>query len=121
MSTPVVTSVELTSLPRIARGKVRDLYEIDDSTLLFATTDRISAYDVILDNGIPEKGAILTQLTGWWLEFFTKEIPGLKTHLVSMETPAGLTPEETALVRGRSMQVRKLKVFPIEAIVRKFD
>jgi len=118
MSPPVVTSVELASLPRIARGKVRDLYEVDASTLLFTTTDRISAYDVIMNNGVPLKGAILTQLTRWWLDLLVAKLPGLKTHFLSMETPAVLTPEEKALVRGRSMQVRKLKVFPIEVIVR---
>jgi len=119
MSSPIVTSVELTSLRRIARGKVRDLYEVDASTLLFTTTDRISAYDVIMGNGVPLKGAILTQLTRWWLDLLVAKIPDLKTHFVSIETPAVLTPEETALVRGRSMQVRKLKVFPLEVIVRK--
>ena len=119
MSIPVVMSVDLASLPRVARGKVRDLYEVDASTLLFGTTDRISAYDVILDNGVPQKGAVLTQMTRWWLGFLTTKIPGLKTHFVSLDPPAGLTPEEKAVVRGRSMQVRKLKVFPVEVIVRK--
>ncbi|KAK6828090.1 phosphoribosylaminoimidazole-succinocarboxamide synthase [Apiospora arundinis] len=118
MSPPVVTSIDVTSLPRVARGKVRDLYEVNDSTLLFATTDRISAYDVVMENGIPYKGAVLTQLTAHWFSVLKEKIPDLQTHFITLDPPAGLTPAEIDLVRGRSMQVRKYEVFPIEAIVR---
>ncbi|KAK3336635.1 putative phosphoribosylaminoimidazole-succinocarboxamide synthase [Cercophora scortea] len=118
-TTTVVTSIELTSLPKLARGKVRDLYQIDEHTLLFVTTDRISAYDVIMGNGVPLKGAILTQISAHWFRVLTERIPGLKTHFLTLSPPAALlTPAEQALVRARSMQVRKLKVFPLEAIVR---
>ena len=116
MSSPVVNSVELTSLPLIARGKVRDLHQVNESTLLFTATDRISAYDVIMANGVPYKGAILTQLTAHWISVLTAQIPDLKTHFTTLTPPPSLTHAEMALVRDRSMQVRKLKVFPIEAI-----
>ncbi|KAK3330521.1 putative phosphoribosylaminoimidazole-succinocarboxamide synthase [Apodospora peruviana] len=117
-SSPVVTSVELTSLPKLASGKVRDLYEIDNKTLLFVTTDRISAYDVIMSNGVPFKGAILTLLSVHWFGVLSDRIPGLKTHFLTLTPPAALSPAEKDLVRARSIQVRKLKVFPVEAIVR---
>ncbi|KAM7209661.1 phosphoribosylaminoimidazole-succinocarboxamide synthase [Naviculisporaceae sp. PSN 640] len=118
MSPPVATTIELTSLPKLASGKVRDLYELDDKTLLFVTTDRISAYDVIMANGVPYKGATLTQLTAHWFGVLSERIPGLKTHFLTLSPPAALSPADRELVRARSMQVRKLKVFPIEVIVR---
>lgn len=118
MASPVVTSISLSSLPKLASGKVRDLYQLDGRTLLFVTTDRISAYDVIMANGVPNKGAILTQISAHWFKVLTERVSGLKTHFLTLETPSLLTPEERDLVRGRSMQVRKLKIFPVEAIVR---
>lgn len=118
MAVPIVTSIELSSLPKLASGKVRDLYSIDDRTLLFVTTDRISAYDVIMANGVPLKGAILTQISAHWFRVLSERIPNLRTHFLSQAPPGALTPAERDLVRGRSMQVRKLKVFPLEAIVR---
>ncbi|KAK5988159.1 Phosphoribosylaminoimidazole-succinocarboxamide synthase [Cladobotryum mycophilum] len=113
-----VTSFDLKSLPLIAQGKVRNLYDIDDKTLLFVTSDRISAYDVVLKNGIPDKGKILTQISGHFFSVCSERIPNLRHHLVSLNPPQSLTAEERAIVHGRSMQVRKLKVFAIEAIVR---
>lgn len=118
MASPVVTSITLSSLPKLASGKVRDLYQLDDKTLLFVTTDRISAYDVIMANGVPHKGAILTQISAHWFKVLTERVPDLKTHFLTLDPPSVLTPEERDVVRGRSMQVRKLKIFPVEAIVR---
>jgi len=115
---PVLTSIELTSLPKLASGKVRDLYQIDDKTLLFVTTDRISAYDVIMANGVPLKGALLTQISAHWFGVLAERVPGLKTHFLTLDPPAALSEAERTLVAGRSMQVRRLKVFPVEAIVR---
>ncbi|KAK3996899.1 putative phosphoribosylaminoimidazole-succinocarboxamide synthase [Cladorrhinum sp. PSN332] len=112
------TAIELESLPKLASGKVRDLYNIDDKSLLFVTTDRISAYDVIMANGVPLKGAVLTQLSAHWFKVLSERIPGLQTHFISLDPPAALSDADKAKVRGRSMQVRKLKVFPIEVIVR---
>ncbi|KAK0729932.1 putative phosphoribosylaminoimidazole-succinocarboxamide synthase [Lasiosphaeris hirsuta] len=118
MASPVVTSIALSSLPKLTSGKVRDLFEIDSKTLLFATTDRISAYDVIMANGVPFKGAVLTQMSAHWFRILTEKVPGLKTHFLTLAPPTNLSPADRELVRGRSMQVRKLKVFPIEIIVR---
>ncbi|KAI0130128.1 phosphoribosylaminoimidazole-succinocarboxamide synthase [Xylariales sp. AK1849] len=119
MATPKpITNVNLTSLHKLAQGKVRDLYTIDDTKLLFVTTDRISAYDVIMKNPVPYKGTILTQISIHWFEILATKVPGLKTHFLSADVPVKLSSDEAQLVRDRSMQVRKLKVFPIEAIVR---
>lgn len=94
----------------------------DSSSLLFVATDRISAYDVIMQSGIPHKGALLTQLTAHWFSLFATKIPDLKTHLVSTALPATLSeplgPELKAQLALRSMVVRKLKIFPLESIVR---
>lgn len=118
MGADAVTTLDLSSLPKIASGKVRDLYNIDDKTLLFVTSDRISAYDVVIKNGVPGKGVVLTQLSKHWFNVLPDKVPGLKTHFLTTDMPAGIAPEEAEKIRGRSMQVRKLKVFPIEAIVR---
>ncbi|KAI9795491.1 MAG: Bifunctional purine biosynthetic protein ade1 [Piccolia ochrophora] len=106
------------ALPLVARGKVRDLYAVDDHTLLFVATDRISAYDVILENGIPHKGSLLTLLSVHWFSVLSSSLPTLRTHLVSLEIPSVIPSELRGPLRNRSMQVRKLQIFPIEAIVR---
>ncbi|KAK5016910.1 hypothetical protein BJ546DRAFT_851654 [Cryomyces antarcticus] len=110
-------------LERVATGKVRDLYAIDDQTLLFVASDRISAYDVILSNGIPQKGALLTLLSAHWFRFLSSAIPSLRTHFKTLELPASLrqSPELVKRLQHRSMQVRRFPpnhIFPIEAIVR---
>jgi phosphoribosylaminoimidazole-succinocarboxamide synthase len=120
MAANAITSLDLTSLPRIASGKVRDLFDVDAKTLLFATTDRISAYDVVMENGIPHKGQVLTQLSKHWFEVLPEKVPGLKTHYLTTDVPSSVTPAEAQLLKGRSMHVRKFKVFPIEIIVRGF-
>jgi phosphoribosylaminoimidazole-succinocarboxamide synthase len=113
-----VSSISVGSLPLVAKGKVRELYKVNDSTLLMAVSDRISAYDVVLDTGIPDKGAILCQISAHWFSVLSNQVPGLKHHLISMNPPAALTQSEKDALRGRCMQVRSLKVFPVEAIVR---
>lgn len=118
MASESVSEVNLTSLKKIASGKVREIFEVDADTLLFVTTDRISAYDVVMANGVPSKGHVLTLLTEFWFELLGQKVPGLRTHLVSMDPPAALTASEAALVRNRSMQVWRLRVLPLEAIVR---
>lgn len=119
MST-AITTTDLSALYKpIAKGKVRDLYELDANTLLFVATDRISAYDVILENGIPDKGALLTKLSAHWFKVLTNAIPTLRTHFISLDLPSKLaTSEKASQYAGRSMQVRKLKVIPLESIVR---
>ncbi|KAG9782020.1 Phosphoribosylaminoimidazole-succinocarboxamide synthase [Exophiala dermatitidis] len=106
------------ALPLIASGKVRELYDVDSNTLLFVATDRISAYDVIMQNGVPGKGLILTLITAHWFDYLEKQIPGLKTHFISLDLPPAVPRHLIPQLKGRSMLVRKLKVFPVEAIVR---
>lgn len=114
----VITSTKVDGLKHIAEGKVRDLYEVDNKTLLFVASDRISAYDVIMSNGIPNKGALLTLLSHHWFLTLTKLVPNLRTHFLTMDLPSSIPQSQHALLHNRSMQVRKLKIFPIEAIVR---
>ncbi|MCJ1255046.1 Bifunctional purine biosynthetic protein ade1 [Lignoscripta atroalba] len=119
MGAQAVTAPNLAGVfPLVARGKVRDLYEIDTATLLFVATDRISAYDVIMKNGIASKGSILTLLSAHWFDVLSKALPNLHTHLLSLDIPPQIPENIRLLLRNRSMQVRKLQVFPIEAIVR---
>ncbi|PYI02149.1 SAICAR synthetase [Aspergillus sclerotiicarbonarius CBS 121057] len=106
------------ALPLIARGKVRDLYEIDDKTLLFVATDRISAYDVIMENGIPNKGILLTLCTQKWFSILTSALPSLRTHFLTLDLPPQIPESLRPVLQNRSMQVRKLRILPIEAIVR---
>ncbi|KAL9082482.1 MAG: hypothetical protein Q9165_008885 [Trypethelium subeluteriae] len=109
-------------LPLIASGKVREIYMIDETTLLFVATDRISAYDVVLKNGIPSKGALLNLLSAHWFSLLPSLIPSLQTHFVTLDLPQSLLNKPQAegvrQLQSRSMQVRRLKVLPIESIVR---
>ena len=103
------------SLPHIASGKVREIYEVDASRLLFVATDRISAYDVILNQAIPEKGRVLTGLS---LHFFDLlDVPNhfLSTDLIAID---GLADHERADLEGRAMVVRRAEVIPVECVVR---
>ncbi|KLJ07428.1 phosphoribosylaminoimidazole-succinocarboxamide synthase [Blastomyces silverae] len=118
MAEPMTTSNLQDILPLVARGKVRDLYEVDPQTLLFVATDRISAYDVIMANPIPNKGTLLTLLTTHWFKILTNAIPGLRTHFITLDLPSQIPESLRPSLQNRCMQVRKLKVFPIEAIVR---
>lgn len=120
LDTEAITTTDLSALyTPLAKGKVRDLYQLDQSTLLFVATDRISAYDVILSNGVPDKGALLTKLSAHWFRVLSKAIPSLKTHFITLDLPRKLSSTNYAgQYRGRSMQVRSLKVIPLESIVR---
>lgn len=106
----------LSSLKLLARGKVRDIYEIDDSRLLIVASDRLSAFDVILPDPIPGKGKVLTQISNFWFGRLGHIIPN---HLVDMPL-ADVLPdtEERAQVEGRAVVVKRLKPLPVEAIVR---
>jgi phosphoribosylaminoimidazole-succinocarboxamide synthase len=104
-------------LPLVARGKVRELYAVDDGCLLLVASDRLSAYDVVLPTPIPDKGAVLTGLSLWWFEQLADVVPH---HLVTArvaEYPAVLQPYAHAL-RGRSMLVRRLAMVPVECVAR---
>ncbi len=112
MNTPVLeTSLE--DLP-VRRGKVRDIYELKDQ-LLMVSTDRISAYDWVIPTGIPDKGRVLTQISGFWFNLL--DTPN---HLLSLELDGADLPASTDLesLAGRSMLVRKCEVVPIECVVR---
>src|SRR5262245_59093721 len=107
-------------LPRIGRGKVRDIYAVDDDHVLLLTTDRISAFDVVMAETIPMKGAVLTQISAFWFrklegtvphhmiaadaDAIIREVPALKTHRAS--------------IVGRAMLCRRTTVFPIECVIR---
>lgn len=115
-----VTTMDLSSsdLKKIASGKVREIFELDSTTLLFVATDRISAYDVILANGIPQKGALLTQLSAFWFSLIASKLPHIRTHLVSTDIPTSISSDVRQLLERRSMQVRRYKIIPLESIVR---
>jgi phosphoribosylaminoimidazole-succinocarboxamide synthase len=106
------------SLPLRHRGKVRDLYDVDQRHLLIVTTDRLSAFDVVLPNGIPGKGAVLTGLSNFWFARTTDIVPN-HVQLAERTLEDVLTdPDERASVVGRAVVVRKLRALPLEAIVR---
>jgi len=107
---------QLKSLKLIHKGKVRDNYDIDDQHMLIVTTDRISAFDVIMPTPIPEKGAILTAVTRFWLNKLAHILPNQITDL-SLEQVLP-DAEERKPVESRAMVVKKLKALPVEAIVR---
>ena len=109
-------STNLGDTPLLGRGKVRDLYAIGDDLLLVAT-DRISAFDHVLATGIPGKGKILTQISLFWFDLLTELVPN---HLITAEVrefPASLQPYADQL-EGRSMLVKRAKMFPVECVVR---
>jgi len=112
--TPVYET-SLASLPLVARGKVRDIYAVGDDKLLIVTTDRLSAYDVILPNPVPEKGRVLTELANFWFARLASIVPN---HLTGIDPESVVSPDERAQVRGRSVVVKKMKTLPIEAVVR---
>jgi phosphoribosylaminoimidazole-succinocarboxamide synthase len=101
------------SLEKIASGKVRDIYELDPDHLVFVTSDRISAFDVVMAEPIPDKGRVLTAITSFWLERLSSVAPN---HLVSLDVPEAAG--NAAALAGRTMVVRRAEMLPIECIVR---
>jgi len=115
---PVVETT-LANLKLVRRGKVRDVYVVGEELLLIVATDRISAFDSVLPTPIPRKGEVLTALSRFWFEKLAYVVPN---HLVSTELdemPESVRAEHAAL-RGRSMLVKRTKVFPVECVVRGF-
>ncbi len=106
----------LTSVPRVHRGKVRDIFAIGDDHLLIVTTDRLSAFDVVLPQPIPGKGGVLTRLTQFWMDRFASVIPNQLAP--DMRLADWLTPEELAQVSGRAVIVKKLQALPVECVAR---
>ena len=117
MTTPdALYQSELPSLKLIARGKVRDIYAIDDEHMLIVTTDRLSAFDVILPNPIPNKGRVLTSISNFWFKKMQHVMPN---HIVDIPLEQIIpNAEERAPIEGRAIVVKLLTPLPVEAIVR---
>lgn len=110
MSTPTTLS-----LKKIYSGKVRDLYQIDEQRMLMVATDRLSAFDVILDQPIPDKGKILTAISNFWFDKLKALVPN---HFTGDRVEDVVPPAELSLVEGRAVVAKRLKPVPVEAIVR---
>jgi phosphoribosylaminoimidazole-succinocarboxamide synthase len=106
----------LKSLPRLGRGKVRDIYAVGDDKMLIVTSDRLSAFDVILPDPIPQKGQVLNEMANFWFGKLGHIVPNQLTGIDPQSVVTG--EEEQAQVKGRSVVVKKLKPLPIEAVVR---
>jgi phosphoribosylaminoimidazole-succinocarboxamide synthase len=113
---PILLKTDIPYLKLHNKGKVREIFEINDSLLLVAT-DRISAFDCILPNGIPHKGKVLTLMSEFWFKL-TKELT--ENHLITMDIDGidKIKEEDKELLRGRSMLVKKVEVIPVECVVR---
>jgi phosphoribosylaminoimidazole-succinocarboxamide synthase len=106
----------LRGLKKINEGKVRDIYEVDAQNMLIVTTDRLSAFDVVLPDPIPDKGRVLNQISNFWFDKTRHIIPN---HLTGKPLSSAVTdPDELAMLEGRAVIVRKLEALPLEAVVR---
>jgi phosphoribosylaminoimidazole-succinocarboxamide synthase len=105
----------LKSLKKIGKGKVRDIYAVGDDKMLIVASDRLSAFDVVLADPIPDKGKVLNQMANFWFERLGHIVPN---QLTGIDPESVVTPEEQPQVKGRSVVVKKLKPLPIEAVVR---
>jgi phosphoribosylaminoimidazole-succinocarboxamide synthase len=114
MSVPLYQSA-IKSLKLLNRGKVRDIYDVDANRLLIVTTDRLSAFDVVMNEPIPGKGEILTSVSNFWFDRLKHIIPN---HLTGDAPESVVKPDEVDQVKGRAIVVKKLKPLAIEAIVR---
>lgn len=118
---PIMESLfhsNIPSLPLLHRGKVRDLYKVDEKHILIVTTDRLSAFDVVLPTPIPGKGRVLNTLSNFWFGRLDYIMPNHLTGIALEDVVK--TADERAQVEGRAVVVHKLKPLPIEAIVRGF-
>jgi phosphoribosylaminoimidazole-succinocarboxamide synthase len=112
--TPLFES-SIKSLPRIGKGKVRDIYAVGADKMLIVTSDRLSAFDVVLPDPIPDKGRVLTEMANFWFERLGHVVPN---QLTGVDPESIVAPAEKTQVRGRSIVVTKLSPLPIEAVVR---
>jgi phosphoribosylaminoimidazole-succinocarboxamide synthase len=116
MPAPALYRSELRDLTRIHEGKVRDVYAIDAETLLIVTSDRLSAFDVVLPDPIPDKGHVLNSISNFWFARTRQLVPN---HLTGRDLSGVIRdPQQLALLEGRAVIVRRLKALPIEAVVR---
>ena len=106
---------KIESLPRLGKGKVRDIYGVGDDKMLIVASDRLSAFDVVLPDPIPDKGKVLNQMANFWFERLGHIVPN---QLTGIDPESVVSPEEKPQVRGRAVVVKKLKPLPIEAVVR---
>ena len=119
MSAATVASTSL-PLPRVLTGKVRDVYAVGDDRILLVATDRVSAFDVVMREAIPHKGAVLTQLTAWWLRHMENAVPH---HMLSADAGeiAAAVPElapHRQVLAGRAMLCRRTHPYPVECVIR---
>ena len=112
---PALFESNIESLPLVARGKVRDIYAVGDDRLLIVTTDRLSAFDVVMPTPIPGKGEVLTQLANFWFAKLQHIVPN---HLTGTPPESVVQSGERAQVAGRAIVVRRFKALPVEAVVR---
>jgi phosphoribosylaminoimidazole-succinocarboxamide synthase len=103
------------SLPRIGKGKVRDIYAVGSDKMLIVASDRLSAFDVVLPDPIPDKGRVLNEMANFWFGKLGHVVPN---QLTGIDPESVVSPDEKTQVRGRSVVVKKLKPLPIEAVVR---
>jgi phosphoribosylaminoimidazole-succinocarboxamide synthase len=116
MPAPTVYRTELRGLKRIHEGKVRDSYALDEDSMLIVTTDRLSAFDVVLPDPIPDKGCVLNGISNFWFARTAHLVPN---HLTGRELKSVITDaDELALLAGRAVIVRRLRALPVEAVVR---
>ncbi len=106
---------DIPGLQRIARGKVRDIYSVDDDHLLIVTTDRLSAYDVVMPDPVPGKGRVLTELSNFWFDMMADLVPN---HLTGIRLTDVVEDEVAESLEHRAIVVRRLEPLPIEAVVR---
>ncbi len=115
MSNTPLLKTNIKSLKLLHQGKVRDIYDVDEQHLLMVSSDRLSAFDVILPTGIKNKGAMLTQMANFWFNKLSHIVPN---HLTGIDPQSVVSPSEAEQLKGRAVVVKKLKPLPVEAIVR---
>ena len=112
---PALYATSIKSLPLVSKGKVRDVYALGDDKLLMITTDRLSAFDVVMGEPIPEKGIVLNQMANFWFDKLASVIPN---HLTGIDPATVVTPDEVSQVIGRAIVAKRLKPILVEAVVR---
>jgi len=112
---PALYATSIKSLPLLSKGKVRDVYALDHDKLLMITTDRLSAFDVVMGEPIPEKGIVLNQMANFWFDKLASVIPN---HLTGIDPTSVVTSDEVSQVKGRAVVAKRLKPILVEAVVR---
>jgi phosphoribosylaminoimidazole-succinocarboxamide synthase len=115
MTSNAIFETSIDNLELLARGKVRDIYAIDDAHMLIVTTDRLSAFDVVFSEPIPHKGELLTEVSNFW---FAKTAGLVRNHLSDLDLRDYVSEEDYLLLKDRSILVKRLETLPVEAIVR---